>query len=523
MAQATKQREREREPTTYNFGPLERRGLLAGLTSVQVLTLFIAGVLAVGLLSVAHNALLAALILAVATALAFFKRQGQPLVHRLGIVWLYWARRATGKTQWRSSAPQQGFRVRFPITDGEARPEDAEIVSKPHDLPDAVAGIEILETAYGASQKLGVVKDPTVNGYAAAFVMTTDDSFPFDSRETQEHKLSRWGAWMAGTARTGVFSRFQWIDRTVVSANDDIVKWFEENRVHSDDSRAIQSYKELLQYAGSASREHELILVLQIRNGNPAISQRLKRHGRDDAGLCHVLSVEAREAIQRLERAGIASARPLSADALAASIKDAYDPYRRPDRRRLIDSDPDRDGISPELAWPLGADETAQSYRTDSALHRTMCFGEWPRLNVEPGFLSPLLLQTEGIRAVSVVMEPVIPRRSIRKAEQAVHQDVTDEAIRSRFGFLPTARRKREQQTALKREEQLVQGHAEIRLAGFLTVSVPAEQEDANDALDTASAAVQDAAQLSLLEPDSRPGEQAQAFACGALPLCRGI
>jgi hypothetical protein len=522
MAQATQEKQNT-ERTTYNFGPLEKRGLIAGLTGVQTATLLIGSAATVLYLAGGGSLFLASLWLVVTGLLVFAKRQGRPFVHWVGVVCLYFARKLTGRTTWRSSAPQQGTRIRIPIdSDGEADLNAAQIVARPCDIPDPVGRISILETDYSATQRLGVIADRATNAYMCAFVCTSPP-FVFEDRTTQEHKLARWGGWQAGIARSGVFSRVQWIERTVVSGTDDIEQWFETHRTLAEDTSQVQSYRQLLQGAGAVSREHDLILVLQIRHGNPAIDKRVKRHGRDDEGLSHVLATEAKGAIDRLHRSDIANAEPLSAQRLASVIRDAYDPFERPNRERLIANDPTRDGISPERAWPLATQESAHSYLTDSALHRTMWLGEWPRLEVDPGFLSPLLLQTEGIRTVSVIMEPVAPHKSLRKAEGAVHQDVTDEAIRRRLGFIPTARRRREQDAALKRERQLVQGHAEMRMAGFLTVSVPFKGQSPYDALDTASASAQDAAQLSLLEPDSRPGEQAQAFTCAALPLCRGI
>lgn len=513
------------QKTTYNFGALERRGVILGLSVAQTLVLLVGSATTVLFLAAGGGLGIATLCLTLAAGLVFLRRQGRPLVHWVDAVLLYGARRLLGRTRWRSRAPWQGTHVRIPISDdGQPNLASAHVTKRPCDTPDAIGPVEILETDFGSGQALGVVADREKNTFTCAF-RCESRPFALESRSVQERMLANWGAWFSGIARTATISRLQWIERTVVSGTDDIERFFEENRDQrlSEDSAQIQSYRQLIETAGAVSREHELLVALQIKRGNPAVEQRVRRHGKSDAAVCHVLSVEARAVIDRLRRADLTSTAPLSAEGVACAIKDAFDPFSRPARHRLIEADPKRDGIAPELAWPLATDETAHSYRSDSALHRTMWLGEWPRLDVEPAFLLPLLLQTEGLRTVSVVFEPVPPRKSLRKAEGAVLQDVTDEAIRDRFGFLTTARRRKEQEGALRREQELVAGHAEVRMAGFLTVSVAAEQDHPADALDNASAAAQDTAQLSLLEPDSRPGEQAQAFACGALPLCRGL
>ena len=60
---------------------------------------------------------------------------------------------------------------------------------------------------------------------------------------------------------------------------------------------------------------------------------------------------------------------------------------------------------------PTAAEPTWDLLRTDGVLHRTYWVAQWPRLEVGPAFLGPLLLTTTAVRSFSVVVEPVPPRR----------------------------------------------------------------------------------------------------------------
>ena len=45
------------------------------------------------------------------------------------------------------------------------------------------------------------------------------------------------------------------------------------------------------------------------------------------------------------------------------------------------------------------------TYRTDSAIHASYWISGWPRSDVGPAFLTPLLMQTSALRTVAVTIE----------------------------------------------------------------------------------------------------------------------
>jgi len=95
--------------------------------------------------------------------------------------------------------------------------------------------------------------------------------------------------------------------------------------------------------------------------------------------------------------------------------------------------------------------------------------------------------------------------------------EVAEEINRNRQGFVSTARIRRRQQAASRREEELADGHAEMRWAGYVRTSARGPEE-----LERAESEVEHAAQLARLGLQRLYGEQDIAFSF-PLPLCRGL
>jgi hypothetical protein len=177
----------------------------------------------------------------------------------------------------------------------------------------------------------------------------------------------------------------------------------------------------------------------------------------------------------------------------------------------------DSGGVAPSAAFPTAADTSWGCYRTDGAVHATAWIAGWPRSDVGVSFLAPLLMHPTTLRSVSVTMEPVPPSRAFREAEAARTADAADDDLRRRHGFLPTARRRKVVESAVRREQELADGHASIRFAGYVTVSARDEHQ-----LERSFVEVTHAAQQSRLELRRLYGEQDAAFTF-TLPICRGL
>src|SRR5207247_9512515 len=101
----------------------------------------------------------------------------------------------------------------------------------------------------------------------------------------------------------------------------------------------------------------------------------------------------------------------------------------------------------------------------------------WPRIDVGAAFLSPLLLHAQMVRAIAVTIEPISPLRAIREVEAARTTDIADRDLRGRMGFIETARGRRQTEAVARREEELADGHAAVRFAGYVTVSARTMEE----------------------------------------------
>jgi hypothetical protein len=177
----------------------------------------------------------------------------------------------------------------------------------------------------------------------------------------------------------------------------------------------------------------------------------------------------------------------------------------------------DDDAAALSEAAPMATQEGWSHYRADSACHAVFWVERLPVAGAPADFLAPLLLDGLAQRTVSVVMEPVDPRRAARAAERARVRDVTDDEQRRRFGFALTARRRRQQEAAARREEEVADGHAGLRFSAYVGVAAPSLA-----ALEEACASVEQTAQMAHLGLRRLHGQQADAVAY-LLPLCRGL
>jgi Putative type VII ESX secretion system translocon, EccE len=291
------------------------------------------------------------------------------------------------------------------------------------------------------------------------------------------------------------------------------VRWLHAERDPAVPPRGtpmIESYLELIGTTAKATQEHEILVAVQVDAQRAAA-----RRGAD--GLLSALLERTERVAQGLEAAEVAVLGALSPGQLARSLRTAFDPYLRSELAALDAADPGREGLAECNAWPLGAREAWDHYRSDGALHATYWIGGWPRVDVSPMFMDALLGRSSAVRTVAVTFEPIAPDRSVREIEAAVTRDRADRELRHRFGQSETARQRQAQQATVRREAELAAGHGEVRLSGFVTVSGRDPDE-----LRRASSEVLEHAARARLELHRMYGQQAAAFTF-TLPLCRGL
>ena len=492
----------------YRFGPLEQGGALGPLRIGQVAILAAAAALALAALYLWRDWLgmgIALVILAAAAAVVLTPVEGRTLEEWAPLALRWVLRTSEQKRGYRSASPGAGAQVG----------RGGEMVHQ-LSLPEELAGLSMLEVPYG-SERVGVIRDRAAGTYTAAIAVRAGPFGLLDGAE-QERKLDGWGSVLASLARDGSpVRRLQWMERTLPAQGDELAAYLqgERDRAVPLDSGLVASLIELVESAAPVTQEHEILLALQIDERRGA--RELRRLGGGEKAACELLLREAESLAERLSIAEVTVFGLLRPRRYAEAIRDAFDPYGRKARGRAALGDPDREGVEPALMGPLADESTWSAYRTDSAHHATYWIASWPRSDVGAAFLTPLLMQTSVLRTVSVCVEPIPYSIAMRRAETARTAEVAEEIQRERQGFMTTARIRHRQQAAARREEELADGHAEIRFAGYVTVSGRSAQE-----LERTATEVEHAAALSRLELQRLYGEQDAGFTF-TLPLGRGL
>jgi hypothetical protein len=491
----------------YRFGPLEQRAVVGPLRPGQVAIVATGALLGLGSLYVLRSlpGLIVALVaLTLAVAAICVPIEGRTAEEWAPVVGRWAMRRRRAQTGYRSSAPAAGARHGG---DGEALHELS--------LPPALGGLDLLSVPYG-SEQVGVIEDRRAGTFTAALAVRAG-AFALRDAAEQERALDAWGQVLASCGRDGSpVRRLQWVEQTLPAQGDELAAHFQAQRDRAVplDSDLVRSYIELVESAAPTSTEHEVLIALQIDQRRGA--RELRRLGGGTEAACELLLREAESLAERLTLAEVSVSGLLRPRQYAAVIRNSFDPFGRQARARTSFAQ-GSEGVEPALMGPA-ADETSWShYRSDSALHATYWIASWPRSDVGPMFMAPLLMQTSALRTVAVTIEPVPYSVAMRRAEAAQTAEVAEEINRARHGFVSTARVRRRAQAASRREEELADGHAEMRWAGYVRTWAGSAE-----GFERSKSEVEHAAQLARLGLQLLHGEQDTAFA-NTLPICWGL
>lgn len=507
------------ETARYTFGPVERRGVFGGLRAGQTAVLGVGLTCAVLILQLGSSPLLmlvALSVIGVAGFISFSKTKGRTIEEWTPVVLTYSKRKLLGQLGYRSKAPQAGVTI-----NGNGSDPSGAVPEHPVSVPPPLRDVEMLGTTLDVAggPEIGVVKERRAHTMTATLAVRVG-AFGLLSDRDQERRLAAWGTVLAELAREdSPIRRLAWVERTVPNDGDELNGYLQEarDRELALSSSPAQSYIELVESAADVTQDHEILLSLQL-------DQRLawrqaKKLGKGDEGALRLLVRELDMLARRLEGAAIKVHGALPPRLYARAIRDGFDPFGRRGRGRRSALNPDSAGTELALAWPTATEVTWSDYTTDSATHATYWMAEWPRLDVGATFLQPLLMGSNVVRTVAVVMEALSPSAAVSEVERARTTDMADEAARERMGQTTTARHRQRIDATARRESELAQGHAELRYAGYVTVSAPVGDEEA---LDRACAEVEHSAHQSRLGIERLYGLQDTAFTFG-LPMGRGL
>jgi len=421
-------------------------------------------------------------------------------------IWVNWLlRRRAVEAGYRSRVPTAGIR----IVAGEAKDPAA-------CLPVQLRDLDMLEVEYGRGQ-VGVIRD-TAKGTYTALVKVRVGSFGFRDHREQEKQLEAYGLALASASQDGsALRRIQWIERTLPQGGDELAAYLQRERDEHVplESDAVRSYIELIEEAAPTAQEHEILLALQVDAKSAA--REARRYGKGEEGYVKVLLSEVESFAENIGRAGVVPIGILTPRQYARSIRDGFDPWGRETRQRLGVVDPSRADVAPGRMGPVADQGAWNHYRSDGAVHIAYWIASWPRIQVHASFLMPLLMQSQAVRAVSVVMAPIPFSVATRRAEYRQTAEDADEVQRTKQGFSSTARVRNRKRAATRKDEELAVGHGEMRFAGYLIASGPTLDRAEEAALTMERSAMRIGLELQRLD-----GEHDISVAFG-LPLCRGL
>jgi hypothetical protein len=477
------------ELVPVKFSRLTRRGILLGLSAAQLTVLAVAvativvAVYAGGGMTLAYTAP----IWATCVALTWIPVAGRPLVEWLPVG--FWR-------MWRSTGGQLLYRRRI-VT---PRPEGTLA------LPGDMARLrEYTDPASGAC----MIHDPHGQTLTAICEVSHPAFILLDPGE-QERRVTTWGRVLATACRSGRIATVQVLERTLPDSGTGLAEWWAQHGTR-DDSWASTTYTELIERAGPAGERHATTISLALNMR--AAARQIRTAGGGVKGAANVLRQEMGTLTTALRSADLNPSGWLTSGDVAVILRSAYDP--------AVAAALERHGsIGRELATagPVAVTESWNSLRTDSAHHTVLWISEWPRSLVYPGFLAPLALSSGIQRSLSLLYTPLrsdIAARDIRKKKV---EYISDAAQRARIGQIEDAAQTAEYHDVLQQESELTAGHGVLRYSGLISISAPTEAE-----LESAVAAIEQAAIQASCETRRLVGQQAQAFTAAALPLARTI
>ncbi len=465
------------EPTT-RFGRLERRGVLLGLSGVQLGTIGTA--LAVAVAAVysagAGGLVLAAPAWGVLLAIGTLSVGGRPVVGWLPLLARWQARRAAGVTAVTAAVGATGRtgRAESLLVPGLARP--LELVDAP-----SLGGVLVADRRAGTFT--GVLR---VAG--AGFVL--------DEPGTQEAKVHGWGRVLAGVCQQPSVVRVQLLARSVPGGLAPARRWW---RDHVTDlaNPVAAALAGMLDEGFVAPVRRETLLAVAVR---------APRGGRRNPADVERAASQLATITASLAGAELTAQGWLDRGGLARVLYEALDPAAAAHAE---------DGPVSRTTT-VGAGERWSSLTTGTSWHATYWVSEWPRAAVHPGFLQPLLLADVG--TLSVLAEPLSTAKALREIRRAKVEHAADAAQRVRIGQIEDEATRAEVADLERREAELVAGHQDLRFTGLVTVSASDEAT-----LAERCTAMETAAAQAMCEVRRLVGQQGTAFLAAALPLARGV
>ena len=471
------------------FSRLTRRGILLGLSLPQLIVLATGVLSIVGALYAGGGILLAwtTPIWLLSAVLAWTPVGGRKLIEWVPVTFRWAARTQARQTVFRRSV---------------VKPRPAGTLALPGD---AASLREWEDSETGAA----MIHDPHAQTLTA-IVGVSHPAFVLLDPGEQERRVATWGRVLATTCRSGRIARLQVCERTLPDGGSGLVEWWQRHGT-DDGSWTSTVYRELIDRAGPAGERHATTISLAL--DLKAAARQVRTNGGGIKGAAAVLRQEMTTLVTALRAAELTITGWLTPAQVAVVLRSAYDPATAAILERNTDI-----GRTLATAGPVAVTESWDRLRSDSAHHAVLWVSEWPRSQVYPGFLAPVLLSSGIQRSFSLVCTPIRSDQAARDIRKKKTELISDAAQRQKMGQIEDASQTAEYGDVLQQEADLTAGHGVLRYTGLISISAPTPEE-----LDTAVAAIEQAAIQASCETRRLVGQQAQAFTVAALPLCRTV
>lgn len=477
------------ELTTVRFARLSRRGVLLSLSLAQLVSGGVAVLVFVGTLYFAGGEALAwtSPVWGGAAAMTWARVAGRPLVEWAPLIAHWWFRVWRGQTMYKAkiTKPRPAGTLALP---GDAAPL--------RQFDDPETGAVMIHDPHGAT--------------LTAMCEVSHPSFVLLDPSEQERRVINWGRVLSTVCRSGRISRVQVLEQTLPDSGTGLVEWWREHGTQ-DGSWVARTYEDLIGMAGPAGERH--LTTVSVSLDMRLAARAIRRSGGGIKGAAVVLRQEMLTLQNALRAADLRSSGWLEAGRLAVMLRSAYDPAVAATLERTRNV-----GRRLATAGPVAVEEKWGSLRTDSAHHAVLWVSEWPRAQVYPGFLAPLLLSSGVRRAFSILYQPVRSDQAAREIRRQKVEHISDSTQRARMGQIDDASQSAELQDVLQQESDLVSGHGILRYTGLIAVSAPTAEE-----LESAIAGIEQSAIQAGLETRLLVTQQAQGFVAAALPLARAL